>query len=81
VDTTQQQTIAAPAFETALRAKAKEIIDTMGQLDVQASPITFGVQDIPIELAWGDNDARVSVANGAYQWRVPLSWLTAGPPT
>jgi hypothetical protein len=81
VDTAQQQTIATPAFETALRAKAKEIIDTMGALEAQASPVSFTVQDIPAELAWGDNDARVSIANGAYQWRIPLGWLTAGPPT
>lgn len=81
MDATQQQTIATPAFETALRAKAKEIIDTMGQLEAQANPITFDVQDIPIELSWADNDARLSVVNGAYTLRVPVGWLTAGPPT
>jgi hypothetical protein len=58
MDATQQQTIADPAFETALRAKAKEIIDTMGALEAEASPIRFDVQDIPVELAWGDNLAR-----------------------
>jgi hypothetical protein len=81
VDITQQQTIADPAFETALRAKAKEIIDTMGALEAEASPFRFDVQDIPVELAWGDNLARVSIADDAYQWRLPLAWLTAGPPT
>jgi hypothetical protein len=81
VDAIQQQTIATPAFETALRAKAKEIIDTMGALEAEASPIRFDVQDIPVELAWADNDARLSVADGAYQFRVPVGWLTAGPPT
>jgi hypothetical protein len=81
MDTAQQQTIADPAFETELRARAKEIIDTMGALEAQASPIAFTVQDIPAELAWGDNDARVAIADGAYQWRIPLAWLTTGPPT
>lgn len=81
MDSTQQQTIADPAFETALRGKAKEIIDTMGALEAQANPIAFEVNDIPVELAWADNDARLSVAGGAYQWRVPVAWLTAGPPT
>jgi hypothetical protein len=81
VDATQQQTIADPAFETALRVRAKEIIDTMGALEAQASPVSFTVQDIPAELAWGDNDARISIADGGYQWRIPLAWLTAGPPT
>lgn len=81
MDPTEQATIAAPAFETALRAKAKEIIDTMGALEAQASPVRFDVQDVPVELAWGDNLARLSVADGAYVWRVPVGWLTAGPPT
>lgn len=77
MDAVQQQTISAPAWETAMRAKAKEIIDTMGALQAQASPITFDVQDVPVELAWGDNLARLSVADGAYQIRVPVAWLTA----
>jgi hypothetical protein len=77
MDAAQQQTIAAPTWETAMRAKAKEIIDTMGALEAQASPITFDVQDIPVELAWGDNLARVSVAGRAYEMRVPVTWLTA----
>jgi hypothetical protein len=81
MDAIQQQTIADPAFETALRAKAKEIIDTMGALEAEASPIRFDVQDIPVELAWGDNLARVSIADDAYLWRLPLAWLTVGPPT
>jgi hypothetical protein len=81
VDATQQQTIAAPAFETDLRAKAKEIIDTMGALEAEASPVKFTVDGIDVELAWGDNDARISVADGAYEWLTPLAWLTAGPPT
>jgi fumarate hydratase class II len=77
VDAVQQQTISAPTFETALRAKAKEIIDTMGALEAQASPITFEVQNIPVELAWANNDARVTVVDGAYQLRIPVAWLTA----
>jgi hypothetical protein len=81
VDATQQQTIATPTFETALRAKAKEIIDTMGALEVQANPLRFDVQDIPVELSWADNDARLSVADGAYTLRVPVGWLASGPPT
>jgi hypothetical protein len=79
VDVTQQQTIAAPAFETELRAKAREIITTLGELEAHASPVAFTVQDIDCELAWADNDARLSVASGAYQWRIPLGWLTAVP--
>jgi hypothetical protein len=47
VDATQQQTIADPAFETALRAKAKEIIDTMGALEAQASPVRFTSRTSP----------------------------------
>jgi hypothetical protein len=77
MDAAQQQTIAAPAWETAMRAKAKEIIDTMGTLEAHASPITFDVQGIPIEIAWADNDARVTIVDGAYQLRVPVAWLTA----
>jgi hypothetical protein len=77
VDAAQQQTISAPAWETAMRAKAKEIIDTMGALQAQASPITFDVQDVPVELAWANNDARVTVVDGAYQLRIPVAWLTA----
>jgi hypothetical protein len=80
VDATQQQTIAQPAFETELRAKAREIIDTLGELEAQASPVTFTVQGVDCELAWADNDARLAVASGAYQWRIPRAWLTA-PPT
>lgn len=80
MDATQQQTIAAPAFETDLRAKAKEIIDTMGALEAEASPVNFTVDGIDVELAWGENDVRLSVAGGAYDWLVPLPWLTA-PPT
>lgn len=80
MDATQQQTIAAPAFETALRAKAKDVIDTMGQLQVEASPITFDVNGIAVELACGENDCRVTIADGTYQLRVPVDWLTS-PPT
>jgi hypothetical protein len=39
VDAAQQQTISDPAFETAVRAKAKDIINTLDvTLDIEASP-------------------------------------------
>lgn len=77
MDATQQQTIAAPTWETAMRAKAREAITTLQQIDVEASPISFDVNGIDVELAWGANDARLSIAGGGYQLRLPLAWLTA----
>lgn len=79
MDAAQQQTIAAATWETEMRAKAREAIATLDSIDVQASPITFTVQGVDVELAWGDNLARLSIGDGSYQLRLPLTWLTAVP--
>jgi hypothetical protein len=77
VDAAQQQIIAAPAWETAMRAKAREAITTLDQIEVEAQPLRFEVQGIPVELTWGENDARVAIAGATYQLRVPVAWITA----
>lgn len=80
MDAAQQQTIVDPAFETALRAKAKEIIETLDvTLDVEAGPVAFTVTGIDVTLSWGPTDAVLTIAGGAYSLRVPAEWIT-GPP-
>jgi hypothetical protein len=81
VDAAQQQTISDPAFETAVRAKAKDIINTLDvTLDIEASPVAFTVTGIDVTLIWGENDATVTIAGGAYALRIPVAWLTAAAP-
>lgn len=80
MDTAQQiATISAPAFETALRDKARETLATLDSLELQASPVTFTVSDIPVELRRGTTNATLVIAGGMYSLRLPLAWLTAGP--
>lgn len=68
--------IAQPAWETAMRTKARDTVLALNTMAVQASPITFVVQGINVQFSWGDNDARLAIGDGLYSLKMPLSWIT-----
>lgn len=68
--------IAQPAWETALRTKARDTLSTLTTLAIQASPISFTVQNIPVGFSWGTSDAVFDINDGMYTLRMPLSWIT-----
>jgi hypothetical protein len=71
--------IAQPTFETAMRAKAKDTLAALTTLAVQATPIAFTVQNIPVSFSWGSNIAMFDINDGTYQLRMPLAWVTGKP--
>jgi hypothetical protein len=62
-----------------MRAKAKDVLATLNTLAVQASPITFTVQGIPVGFSWGAADAVFDIHSGIYTLRMPLAWVTGKP--
>jgi hypothetical protein len=42
--------------------------------------VAFTVTGIDVTLIWGENDATVTIADGAYALRIPVAWLTAAAP-
>jgi hypothetical protein len=68
--------VAQPAWETALRTKARDVLATLNTLAVQASPITFTVQGVRVGFSWGTNDAVFDINDGMYTLRIPLPWVT-----
>jgi hypothetical protein len=69
--------ISAPAWETALRTKIKDVLAGLDKLGVNASPVTFLVQDITVHMALASpRDVIIEIAEGLYSLRLPIAWLT-----
>jgi hypothetical protein len=81
VDRDQQiKIISAPAWETALRTKIKEVLAGLDELGVDASPVTFAVQNIAVHMAVASSrDVIIEIAEGLYSLRLPIAWLTGKP--
>lgn len=77
-DQATYDTITTPAFETALRAKANDVLTSMSTLEAQASPVTFTVTGISIAMSWGTRDIEFKI-DDAYDIVQPLAWVTAAP--
>jgi hypothetical protein len=71
-----RQVVAQPAWETALRAKARETLSALTTMAVQASPVTFLVEKVPVEFSWDARDAMFDINAGMYTLQLPLSWIT-----
>lgn len=71
-----RQVVALPAWETALRAKARETLAALTTMAVQASPVTFIIEKVPVEFSWTATEATFDINSGMYALRMPLSWIT-----
>lgn len=73
-----QQTIATvspPAFEAAMRQKAKDILSTLANLEVEASPVNFTVDDVTIAMTWGSETIEFNIGE-VFNITLPLPWIT-----
>jgi predicted membrane-bound mannosyltransferase len=68
--------VAQPAWETALRAKARETLAALNTMAVQASPVTFIIEKVPVEFSWTTTEATFDINTGMYALRMPLPWIT-----
>lgn len=78
-DQTTYDTVATVDFKNALHNKAQEVLSTLDTLEVQASPITFQVNAIDVAMSWGTRDIHFTIAGDAYDYVIPLAWITATP--
>jgi hypothetical protein len=77
----QIKTISAPSWEKGLRTKVKEVLAGLNDLGVDASPVTFVVQDITVHMALASpRDVILEIAEGLYSLRLPVAWLTETAP-
>lgn len=86
---TREEMIAAiqqPAFEASLRARAKELIETMTSKQVAVPEMRFEHEGIPVRMVPPGANGLIELGGegeeALYRFRMPLAWLsnTITPP-